>query len=57
MLTAYVVNEYSGCFPRLVGAYVNGTFLLQHLWLSSMKKDVDIMGVKMATLNAEPCHI
>ena len=30
-----------------------GTFLLWYLWLSSMKKDVEILEVNMATLNVE----
>jgi hypothetical protein len=53
MLTAYVVNECLGCSLSLVGACVYGTFLLQYLWLSSLKKDLEILGVKMATFNVE----
>ena len=53
MLAAYVVNEYLGCLSWFVGDCVYGTFLPWYLWLSSMKKDVEILEVNMATLNVE----
>ena len=53
ILAAYVVNEYFGCLSWLVRACMYGTFLLWYLWLSSMKKDVEILEVNMATLNVE----